>query len=393
MPSRSPCGLLAPGHAVQPITYWRSMSASDRRAVASIEVEGPDTLVIVLSEGIGPALLTHPQDGPTTLRYCNHDVAAVLADFAQYGPEGSFFFHVPGLAFEVFAEEGLRRHSLADPYRYQPCTELTRDPHAPFNALTIPRIPELDQIRRDVRTAKPGLDRWPEPPRSDDELDEEEWEEDESEEDEDLDDDEDEEWDEDDDADEDFEHEDDELVGDVIAKVRIASHGWFDGTTSELVELSPTELGTRERWTSADPGEVRTWTIAEGERAAAAARWVVEELDRVLEGFSAAEHLLRLIVDGTVGDGFVLAGGFPVDEEDGDAEETDEDQYPDAYVDAWGDVEYFPVRVTLVDGVAGVDPAPEHLAEPADGIRADQRWCVHSGGVTHLLDPDVRGGE
>jgi hypothetical protein len=343
------------------------MSASDRRAVASIEVEGPDTLVIVLAEGIGPALLTHPQDGPTTLRYCNHDVDAVLADLARYGPEGSFFFHVPGLAFEVFAEEGLRRHSLADPYRYQPCTELTRDPHAPFNALTIPRIPELDQIRRDVRTAKQDLNRWPEPPEPDEDegdLEDEEWEEEE-----DLEDD-----------------EEEELDGEVIAKVRIAASGWFDGSDSELVALSPTELGTIERWEPDLPGEVRTWTIAEGERTAAAARWVVEELDRVLDGFSAAEHLLRLIVDGTVEDGFVLAGGYPVVEEVDDV--ADEDMDPD---EAWDDVEYFPVRCTLVDGVAGVDPAPEHLAESVDGIRSDRRWCVRSGGVTHLLDPDVRG--
>ena len=335
------------------------MPPSDRRAVTSIEIDGPDTLVMVLSEGIGSAFLTHVEDGPVTLRYCNHDVAAVVSDFARYGPEGSFLFDVPGLAIEVIAEEGLRRHSLADPYRYQPCTELTPEPDAPFRALVIPRSPELDQIRWDASTTQSDLSRSPEPSPDEEEGDQE-WVES---------------------ADEEFE--DEELRGEVIAQVRIAASGWFDGSVSELVALSPTEVGTIERWAPDDPGELRTWTIAEGERAAAAARWAVEELDRVLDGFAASEHLLRLIVDGIVGDDFALAGGYPVDEADDD-EDADED-------DGWDDEEVFPVRITLVDGVTGIDPASEFLAEPVDGIRSDRRWRVRSGGATHLLDEDVRG--
>ena len=375
MPTDTPCALIAAGHAMRPITYWRRTPAHERHDVASIEPDGPDTLVLVLRTRLGPDLLAEAQDGPTTLRYCNHDVAAILADFARYTSDWQFLFHVPELAIEVRTEEGLRRHALVEAYRYRPCAELTRDPRDPFSAFVIPRIPELDQIRRDAWTPKPDLNRWPEPPSADGGE-------------HDLDDDEEIEVDED--LDEDFEGEDEEIDGEVIAKVLIAASGWFDGSASELVALSRTELGTLERWASDDPGEVRTWTIAEGQRAAAAARWAVEELDRVIEGFSAAEHLLRLIVDGTVGDGFVLAGGYPLE----DAEDADdEEDVGEAEDNSWVDEEMFPVRITLVYGVAGVDPAPEFLAQPVDGIRSDRRWRVRSGRLIHPLDPDVRGTE
>ena len=82
----------------------------------------------------------------------------------------------------------------------------------------------------------------------------------------------------------------------------------------------------------------------------------------------------------------MLAGGYPLE----NAGDTDDEENEDEDA-SWVDEEMFPVRITLVDGVAGVDPAPEFLAEPVDGFRADQHWCVHSGGVTRLLDPDVRG--
>ena len=71
----------------------------------------------------------------------------------------------------------------------------------------------------------------------------------------------------------------------------------------------------------------------------------------------------------------------------------DEEDVGEAEDNSWVDEEMFPVRITLVYGVAGVDPAPEFLAQPVDGIRSDRRWRVRSGRLIHPLDPDVRGTE
>ena len=371
MPTDTPCALIAAGHAIRPITYWRRTTANERHDVASIEPDGPDTLVLVLRTRLGPDLLAEAQDGPTTLRYCNHDVAAILADFARYTSDWQFLFHVPELAIEVRTEEGLRRHALVEAYRYRPCAELTRDPRDPFSAFVIPRIPELDQIRRIDRPSTPVPSGGLIPPEDDDD-DAELLDDDIDGEHDDL---EAEDWGEGEDHGED---EDEALIGEVIAKVRIAASDWFDGSASDLVALSPTELGTIERWHPSEPGEARTWPIAEDDRPGAALRWAVEEIDRVLDGFSGAEHLLRLIVDRTVGAGFLLVC---CDANMDEAEVAGEEG------------ETFGVRITLTDGLDGVDPAPAWLAEPVDGLRTELRWSVVADGVTYALDPDERGAQ
>ena len=55
--------------------------------------------------------------------------------------------------------------------------------------------------------------------------------------------------------------------------------------------------------------------------------------------------------------------------------------------------ETFGVRITLTDGLDGVDPAPAWLAEPVDGLRTELRWSVVADGVTYALDPDERGAQ
>lgn len=297
-----PCGLEGPGHANRPINHWRRMPANTRYDVDRLEEIGPDTIRFLLGPqhggGVFPPLRPGPGRERIALVYCNHDVPAILDVYARVGQGTHLWFDASGVKFEWAGEDRVIHFiPLCEPYRYQPCRDLSRDPRWPFGALTVPRIPELDQLAEAGVNTK--LTVW-EPPDEDAE-DEDRFAAIADEEDPDDGCDE-------DGAEEDWEDPDDEeeLAGELVATLRIGPCGWFDGAGSELLAISPDQLAYLERWDPSEPGEVFTWRIDPGARNVAAASWIVREIDRLLEGFPASRHLLRLIAEGTVGDRFML---------------------------------------------------------------------------------------
>lgn len=364
----SPCHLIGPGHAPTPITHWRRMAASDRYELLELVQVGPDTLELVLGPRLDGQPLPRRGGDAIRLTYCTHDVAAVLRVWAGRDTDTRMWLHGAGPTLEWSGEDRvIHRFALAEPYRYVPCRDVVVDPRDPFRTLSVPRIPELDQlVRAGLLPADPGSSR----PATQEDLDAA-WEEDEAAEDADelldalaaelgTDVPDDEEL-EDDELDEDEDGEDDGLVGDVVATLRIGASGWFEGGRSELLAVGPEVFGCMQRWDPSDPGEPVTWEVAAAERSAATLRWAVDELDRILDGFPGGRHLLRLIADGTVEDRFELRC-------DGDEGE-----------------ETFRVRLVLTP-VASADTAAVRAAAAAlvdadrgwtaDGVRADGAWTL-----------------
>lgn len=305
-----PCSIIALGHEPRPITHWRRLDASDRHLIEHAELDGPDTLVLVLGPTLAQGRIPGLRHERRTVRYCNHDAAAVLADIRGLLADDLAWLHASAPAIEFVTDDRvIHRHSVVDPYRYQPCADLTLDPRWPLAALDIPRVPELDQVtpvapprRQPERIVTlhdaEAYDDLDDPEDPDGDF-EEEFDEDDEEYEGELDEDEDE-------FDGEGLEDEEELDGEVIAWVRIPAVDWFDGSTSELVALSSTELGTIQRWSADDPGEVVRWDIDPDDRGVEVARWLVAELDRVLDGFPGGAQLLRLLADGTLGDRFAL---------------------------------------------------------------------------------------
>jgi hypothetical protein len=147
-----------------------------------------------------------------------------------------------------------------------------------------------------------------------------------------------------------------------IAELHIASSGWFDGATSELIEVTPTVVGTVEGWGSDLPAGVRAWRVGDEGSGVAAVRWVISELDRHVSGFPCGEHLLRLIADGTVGDQFDLVC---VESYDPTA----------SFDDVIG--ETFPIRISVpVDEEDVARAVAQGAFARRDGIRAGDVWQV-----------------
>jgi hypothetical protein len=333
-----PCTLEGPGHAMRSITFWRRMPADARYDVERLEQVGPDTIRFLLGPQHGgwPRGLPPRMPGAgrqrIELTYCHHDVSAILEVVARVGRGTELWFDVSGVNLEWAGEDQIIQYiSLCEPYRYQPCRDLSRDPQWPFDALTIPRIPEIDQLAAAGIKTKLTVGQ----PVDDGEVDEARF--------------------------ADLEDEEDErLTGEVVASLRIGASGWFDGASSKLLAVSPTEVGYEARWDPLDRGEDVIRDVEPGGLAITSLRWVVEEIDRLLDGFPAGRHLLRLVADGTVEDRCSLV------HDDGDGEESFAVRFvvgaPDADVRA------------AATKLAACDPDAGGYAGSAEGIRADGEW-------------------
>ena len=351
---RRPCGLEGPGHAMRPINHWRRMPANTRYDVDRLEEVGPDMIRFLLGPQLGGGVFPPLRPGPgrerIALTYCNHDVPAILEVYARVGQGTHLWFDASGVKLEWAGEDRVIHFiPLCEPYRYQPCRDLSSDPRWPFGALTVPPIPELDQLAEAGVNTK--LTVW-KPPDEDAEDEARFAQIADGEGSDDVDDEDDE-----DDAEEDWEELDDEeeLTGERVATLRIGPCGWFDGASSELLAISPDHLAYLERWDDSEPGDAVTWRIDPDAQNVAAASWIVREIDRLLEGFPASRHLLRLIADGTVEDRFMLV-------HDGDDGE-----------------ESFAVRFTIVADDLEVRAAARDVAVTGidwteDGVRADGVW-------------------
>ena len=344
-----PCGLESPGHAMRPITHWRRTPANTRYDVERLEEVGPDTIRFLLGpqhgDGVFPPLRPGPGRERIALVYCNHDVPTILDVYARVGQGTHLWFDASGVRLEWAGEDRVIHHiPLCEPYRYQPCRDLSSDPRWPFGALTIPSIPELDQLEEAGVNTK--LTVW-EPP-DEDEEDEERFAA--------IADDEDAAEDEDDEGWE----EDEGLVGELVATLRIGASGWFEGAESELVAVSSTRVGYRERWDPMDRGEDVFRPVEVGGRTMTALRWVVDEIDRLLDGFPAGRHLLRLVSDGTV------EGRFSLLHDGGDGEESFAVRF---HVEA-GELD---VRAAARD-LALFGPDDGGLRGTAGGMREDGEW-------------------
>ncbi len=340
-----PCGLEAPGHATRPVTSWRRMPTDTRYDVERLEQVGPDTISFLL----GPQLRSSSRGWPPRmpgegrqrieLTYCHHDVPAILEVVARLGQGTELWFDASGVNLEWVGEDRFIQYiSLCEPYRYQPCRDLSRDPRWPFDALTIPRIPELDQlaaagIKTELTVGQPVDDAEADEARFADLEDEE---------------------------DEECDAADERVTGEVVASLRIGASGWFDGASSKLLAVSPTEVSYEARWDPTERGEDVIQDVEPGGLVITSLRWVVEEIDRLLDGFPAGRHLLRLVADGTVEDRCSLV------HDDGDGEESFAVRF---HVEAdEADVRAAATTLTACDPDAG------GYAGSADGIRADGEW-------------------
>ena len=149
-----------------------------------------------------------------------------------------------------------------------------------------------------------------------------------------------------------------ELAGELVATLRIGPCGWFGGAESELLAIRSDHLAYLERWDPSEPAYVFTWRIDPGAQIVAAAYWIVREIDRLLEGFPASRHLLRLIADGTIEDRFTLV-------HDGDDGEDGEESFA---------VRFAIFADDLVVRAAARDVAVRGIDWTAGGMRADGAW-------------------